>query len=93
MRQFKILGAFCVMALVSTAAFAIEGGGGRSGDRDRVGGSNWSRHDGYPGNDREGYYGGYYHDEQLRARHQQGRYDDSDYSNDRDFDVQGRMNN
>lgn len=90
MRQFKWIGAFCVIALTSSAAMAIEGG---RGDKDRVGGSNWGPDSRYSDLQRDGYYGGYYHDEQLKARHQQGRYDDSDYSNDRDFDVQGKMNN
>lgn len=78
---------------VSSMAFAIEGGGSR--DRDV------SRGDMTSGYDSDDYYQGYqYHQtKEMRARHQRARDDDAEryYGKeryyDRDFDVQGKMNN
>lgn len=87
MSQRKWLGAIIVIALSgSTAAYAIENA---SGDRDTSRGSNWESSDRTPEQAR----GGYYQDNEMRARHQRARDDDAERRYSRDFDVQGRMNN
>lgn len=88
MSQRKWLGAIIVIALSgSTAAYAIEGGGG--GDRDTSRGANWRSDDRAPS---EYYRGSDYQNREMRARHQRLRDDDAErYST--DFDVQSRMNN